>query len=186
MTRTVATQKGLHLRAANHLVSEVPVPVPPADHNAIQTATYASLLKVRLHSIPDGCRTLFLLDVAGANVARLVIDFTLRAAAAPQRETSEFACHTLLSTRYRPTTFDPPSSSCLQGTDPQHLLFAEVPLSEALGRRVVLVYDASGSGAPNAVASRLTTGVHDGLALQVRTCVNVPAQPVTVQREAGG
>ncbi|PSC68615.1 expressed protein isoform B [Micractinium conductrix] len=98
MTRTVATQKGLHLRAANHLVSEVPVPVPPADHNAIQTATYASLLK---------------------------------------------------------------------GTDPQHLLFAEVPLSEALGRRVVLVYDASGSGAPNAVASRLTTGVHDGLALQI-------------------
>lgn len=40
-------QKGILLRAVNHAISETPVPRPPADHNAIDTAAYASLMKAR-------------------------------------------------------------------------------------------------------------------------------------------
>lgn len=45
MTRTVKTQKGLFIRAGDHTVSEVPIPCPPPDHNAIQPPVYATLLK---------------------------------------------------------------------------------------------------------------------------------------------
>lgn len=41
-------QKGILLRAANHALSETPVPQPPANPNEIDTAAYASLLKVRM------------------------------------------------------------------------------------------------------------------------------------------
>lgn len=59
-------------------------------------------------------------------------------------------------------------AALLKAADPEHLLIAEVPLSERLGRRVVLVYDSSSQGPPNAIASRLTTGVEDGLALEIK------------------
>lgn len=60
-----------------------------------------------------------------------------------------------------------PSPPALQqAADPQHLLVAAVPFSEAAGRRVVLVYDSASEGPPNAVATRLTTGVEDGLEVQ--------------------
>ena len=41
-------QKGILLRAANHAISETPVPRPPEDSNAIHTSVFASLLKVRM------------------------------------------------------------------------------------------------------------------------------------------
>lgn len=43
----VKMQKGILLRAANHAISETPVPRPPADYNDLDTAVYASLLKAR-------------------------------------------------------------------------------------------------------------------------------------------
>ncbi|KAL4437233.1 hypothetical protein ABPG75_004372 [Micractinium tetrahymenae] len=99
MTRKVQMQKGLHIRAEGHTISEVPIACPPADHNQIQPQAYAALLKA---------------------------------------------------------------------ADPQHLLVAEVPISELLGRRMVLVYDASSQGPPNTIASRLTTGMEDGLSVEIR------------------
>lgn len=62
---------------------------------------------------------------------------------------------------------------CAQGADPQHLLVAAVPLSEAAGRRVVLVYDAAAEGPPNPIASRLTLSLDSGLEVQVRPCRDV-------------
>ena len=56
----------------------------------------------------------------------------------------------------------------LAPADPQHLLLAAMPLSELTGRRVLLVYDASGSsGQLNAAATRLTTTLEEGLEVQV-------------------
>lgn len=92
-------QKGILLRAANHAISETPVPRPPADRNAIDTAAYASLLKA---------------------------------------------------------------------ADPQHLLLAAVPFSERAGMRVLLVYDASGTGEENKMATRLTTRLHEGLRVEIK------------------
>lgn len=66
--------------------------------------------------------------------------------------------------RIQPQTY----AALLKAADPQHLLLAEVPFSQLLGRHIVLVYDASSQGPPNAIASRLTTGVEDGLAVEIR------------------
>ncbi len=55
----------------------------------------------------------------------------------------------------------------LPTADPQHLLLAAVPFAELVGERVGLLFDASCSGEPNKIATRLTTNVENGLEVQV-------------------
>ena len=79
-----------------------------------------------------------------------------------------------------------PPSALLHPADPQHLLLAAVPLSELTGRRVVLVYDASGSsGQLNAAARRLTTTLEEGLEVEVcGDAVALCAQPAAALTQA--
>lgn len=137
-----ATQKGLFLRAQPASVSEVPLPQPPADHNTIQPSRYAESLQVRALRHPwllSGCRAA---PAAGAA--------TTAATPLPIMLPATHLLHLHLR----------------QAADPEHLLLAAVPFSELAGKRVVLVYDASSAGAPNQAATRLTTGVEDGLEVQ--------------------
>lgn len=73
-----------------------------------------------------------------------------------------------------------PSLSCgviilLQAADPQHLLLAAVPFSERAGTRVLLVYDASGTGEVSKQGScALGVGGHAwlGRSWRLTCCIN--------------
>lgn len=96
---------------------QVPIVCPPADRNRIQPQTYAALLKASAGMASPHAR----LCLQGCPAGHL-----------------RWSCH-LLSWLGYAVSF----RNLVQAADPQHLLLAEVPFSQLLGRHIVLVYDAS-------------------------------------------